>query len=375
MANRAHLSSVCKKTQMCRFFLANRCDRGDHCAYAHADEEICALPDLKCTQLCPMVSRGEFCTDAKCKYAHHSIELKKFPGSNSHGASANSELATGGLKLTHLSLAAMAAEHVLTPSNTMTNDEPLHSNHNSFILNQELSALKQAQAAINQALAVLENQLRSSSYQSDQGSQDQVRASSAESELCSLKEQASSNQSTIDCDSDSAESKSCQQESECTGDIFGRQLSWADMSEECELDIDRAAPDFGSTYSREVTGYLGRELSYKQHVDMDRLSGDRSSNATAASISAGIAKTNAKACESTFRRAARSSTEFNATGSTGWDTTGNTKVKYAAKDSQQAAKRRMQATRPKPAHSTRRGLQAPGPLPVGLLQPGAIQAN
>eukprot|EP00930_Biecheleria_cincta_P023382 TRINITY_DN16908_c0_g1_i1.p1 TRINITY_DN16908_c0_g1~~TRINITY_DN16908_c0_g1_i1.p1 ORF type:complete len:378 (+),score=66.54 TRINITY_DN16908_c0_g1_i1:147-1280(+) len=376
MANRAHLASLCRKTKMCKFFLANGCDRGVLCAYAHSENEIRSLPDLKCTQLCPIVSRGELCTDGRCKYAHRSAELKIFPSSNSHGALANREPGTGGLKLTQLSLAAMAAQHAVTPPPVMTNDEPLRSTQDSFILlNQELCALKQAQAAIDRALADLEDQLRSSSYQSCQGSQKPVLASSAEFELCSLKKKALSDQSTIECDSDSAEAKSCQQESDSTGDVFGRQLSWADMFEECELDMDGAAPDFGTSHSREVIGCLGRGVSYKRQVDMDRSSPDRSIDATVAPISTSIAKNTGKEYISTFCPASRSDPEFDSFGSSGSESTSNTKVNYASNKSQLATKRRTQAMRSKPAHSSRQGLQAPGPLPAGLVQPGAIQAG
>lgn len=166
IAKRADLASRCKKTKMCKFFLENACERGDRCGYAHSENEIVVLPDLRYTQLCPMAVDGKECTDPKCRYAHHQNELKKFPGSGSDKAAPTGEPATVGLQ----------------------------------------------------------------------------RA--AESHPCALNLSASNDESTLDCDSDSIASESCEQEFEC---VF----------------------DFGKAYSREVARYLGKDVSYNQEVNSD----------------------------------------------------------------------------------------------------------
>lgn len=347
---------------MCKFFLANCCQRGDLCAYAHSDKEIRLLPDLKCTQLCPVTLAGKVCMDAECKFAHRSMELKIFPGSNSHKTASNDELAHGGLKLTQVSLAAVAARHALK---ACSNDDSLRSSEESAVLRQELCALIQAQASISQALAALEEQVVSSNCQGRQSSQNPLLTKSSESQLWGVKEPALSDGSTVECDSDSFESKSYQQKPDRQSEGFGRQMSWADMSEESELDSDGAAPDFDGTFSWELNSNLGREVNCKQEVDMGR------SDATAdASISTSIGQTYSKKSMNTFCYVRRPVPERNEHGRPGAQTTGSTKDYHSSELTQQSAKRCVQARRSKPVPSKRQNLQAPGPLPAGLVQPG-----
>jgi len=76
---RKELASCCRKTVMCRFFLAGACERGKRCNFAHGEEELQAPPDLRCTQLCPAVAAGKQCVNKQCKFAHDKTDLRKFP--------------------------------------------------------------------------------------------------------------------------------------------------------------------------------------------------------------------------------------------------------------------------------------------------------
>jgi len=77
------LSSRCSKTKMCKFYLANKCDRGDECSYAHSQEELRIPPDLAGTQLCPVILEGRACKNICCRFAHSATEVKGFPGGSS----------------------------------------------------------------------------------------------------------------------------------------------------------------------------------------------------------------------------------------------------------------------------------------------------
>ena len=58
------------KTKMCFAFLANQCNKGDKCTYAHGNIEIQTYfnPNYK-TSLCINFQLGK-CSNVNCKYAH-----------------------------------------------------------------------------------------------------------------------------------------------------------------------------------------------------------------------------------------------------------------------------------------------------------------
>eukprot|EP00931_Biecheleriopsis_adriatica_P070676 TRINITY_DN4445_c0_g2_i1.p1 TRINITY_DN4445_c0_g2~~TRINITY_DN4445_c0_g2_i1.p1 ORF type:complete len:429 (-),score=76.80 TRINITY_DN4445_c0_g2_i1:78-1364(-) len=76
---RKELAACCRKTVMCRFFLAGTCERGNRCNFAHGENELQAPPDLRNTQLCPTVAAGKQCVNKQCKFAHDKTDLRKFP--------------------------------------------------------------------------------------------------------------------------------------------------------------------------------------------------------------------------------------------------------------------------------------------------------
>eukprot|EP01054_Gregarina_sp_Poly1_P003403 Gregarina_sp_Poly_1__3402@NODE_1986_length_2937_cov_844_697213_g1280_i0_p1_GENE_NODE_1986_length_2937_cov_844_697213_g1280_i0NODE_1986_length_2937_cov_844_697213_g1280_i0_p1_ORF_typecomplete_len325_score27_08zfCCCH/PF00642_24/2_4e08zfCCCH/PF00642_24/0_0018zfCCCH_3/PF15663_5/3e10zf_CCCH_4/PF18345_1/3_5e08zf_CCCH_4/PF18345_1/1_9e02Torus/PF16131_5/0_048Torus/PF16131_5/0_051zfCCCH_4/PF18044_1/1_7e05zfCCCH_4/PF18044_1/1_7e03zfCCCH_4/PF18044_1/2_5e03zfCCCH_2/PF14608_6/0_016zfCCCH_2/PF14608_6/1_5e02zfC len=67
----------CFKTKRCRFWLENRCSRGDKCTYAHTDVELRCPPDLTKTKICTRWKRGA-CDKApdECAYAHGAEDLR-----------------------------------------------------------------------------------------------------------------------------------------------------------------------------------------------------------------------------------------------------------------------------------------------------------
>eukprot|EP00930_Biecheleria_cincta_P056711 TRINITY_DN42785_c0_g1_i1.p1 TRINITY_DN42785_c0_g1~~TRINITY_DN42785_c0_g1_i1.p1 ORF type:complete len:188 (-),score=23.39 TRINITY_DN42785_c0_g1_i1:148-711(-) len=83
MANRSQLASRCRKTKLCKFFLANKCERGDTCRYAHTQQELRTAPDLCGAQLCRAIMQGIACKDGSCRFAHSAGEVKRFPGGSS----------------------------------------------------------------------------------------------------------------------------------------------------------------------------------------------------------------------------------------------------------------------------------------------------
>eukprot|EP01053_Blabericola_migrator_P010685 Blabericola_migrator_1__10684@NODE_609_length_7298_cov_332_353616_g442_i0_p2_GENE_NODE_609_length_7298_cov_332_353616_g442_i0NODE_609_length_7298_cov_332_353616_g442_i0_p2_ORF_typecomplete_len425_score37_58zfCCCH/PF00642_24/3_3e08zfCCCH/PF00642_24/0_0022zfCCCH_3/PF15663_5/3_1e10zf_CCCH_4/PF18345_1/4_9e08zf_CCCH_4/PF18345_1/4_9e02Torus/PF16131_5/0_049Torus/PF16131_5/0_13zfCCCH_4/PF18044_1/2_4e05zfCCCH_4/PF18044_1/1_1e03zfCCCH_2/PF14608_6/0_0041zfCCCH_2/PF14608_6/3_7e02_NODE_609_length_7298_cov_33 len=67
----------CFKTKRCRFWLENRCSRGDKCTYAHTDVELRCPPDLTKTKICTRWKRG-VCDKSpeSCAYAHGIDDLR-----------------------------------------------------------------------------------------------------------------------------------------------------------------------------------------------------------------------------------------------------------------------------------------------------------
>lgn len=73
------LPSLCYKTRMCKFFAVGACNRGDQCTFAHKSEDLCPVPDLTRTQVCPALINTGYCEDETCTFAHDALELRKGP--------------------------------------------------------------------------------------------------------------------------------------------------------------------------------------------------------------------------------------------------------------------------------------------------------
>jgi len=63
------------KTKMCDFHAQGRCTRGAQCSFAHSEEELKVMPDLRKTRICRAFTQGK-CTDTDCKFAHGAEELR-----------------------------------------------------------------------------------------------------------------------------------------------------------------------------------------------------------------------------------------------------------------------------------------------------------
>ena len=62
------------KTQMCAYYLANRCKLTTECCpYAHDSSELRQPPDLTKTRMCP---ESKICAKADCQFAHSPAELR-----------------------------------------------------------------------------------------------------------------------------------------------------------------------------------------------------------------------------------------------------------------------------------------------------------
>merc|ERR1719215_2046477 len=70
-------SEIFLKTKWCTFFLANKCNKGDTCAFAHSENELRPKYDLCFTKLCVAMQYFGCCYDTACPYAHHVEELRK----------------------------------------------------------------------------------------------------------------------------------------------------------------------------------------------------------------------------------------------------------------------------------------------------------
>ncbi|EEA05313.1 zinc finger, CCCH type domain-containing protein [Cryptosporidium muris RN66] len=64
------------KTKMCLFLLEGKCSKGNFCSFAHSQEQLRPLPNLKFTKLCELISLGQKCTDINCAYAHNREDLR-----------------------------------------------------------------------------------------------------------------------------------------------------------------------------------------------------------------------------------------------------------------------------------------------------------
>merc|ERR1712112_415454 len=58
---------------MCKFFLEDKCTKGDQCSFAHEEATLRELPNLVKTMMC----QDEFCSKGQeCRFAHSADELR-----------------------------------------------------------------------------------------------------------------------------------------------------------------------------------------------------------------------------------------------------------------------------------------------------------
>lgn len=69
-----------RKTKMCRFHETGRCRYAEKCPFAHSNDELEDLPDLRKTSICKNWQNGccNFAAD-RCSFAHGKEELRKTP--------------------------------------------------------------------------------------------------------------------------------------------------------------------------------------------------------------------------------------------------------------------------------------------------------
>eukprot|EP01066_Platyproteum_vivax_P008211 Platyproteum_vivax@DN3395_c0_g1_i2.p1 len=63
------------KTKLCRAYRKGKCKLGDRCVWAHSEDELRPVVDLRKTSLCKAHVEG-VCKDRNCKYAHGAQELR-----------------------------------------------------------------------------------------------------------------------------------------------------------------------------------------------------------------------------------------------------------------------------------------------------------
>jgi len=72
---RKHIRQL-TKTEMCKFFMSNRCGKGTRCTYAHSITEIRSKPDLEKTSMCKQFLQTGNCNRPGCTFAHDERELR-----------------------------------------------------------------------------------------------------------------------------------------------------------------------------------------------------------------------------------------------------------------------------------------------------------
>jgi hypothetical protein len=80
--NAPHAAQV--KTKMCKFHIMGQCAKGEKCLFAHSQEELNALPDLRCTKLCRTLLKTGRCDAIDCTYAHSKEELRQMGQTRLH---------------------------------------------------------------------------------------------------------------------------------------------------------------------------------------------------------------------------------------------------------------------------------------------------
>lgn len=371
---------------MCKFFLANACERGDRCAYAHSRTEMRATPDLRCTQFCPTASSGKPCYDAGCKFAHCRTELKQFPGGNSHKEDVGSRHAAASLMLAQASLAAMAAQQapIVTPS--LTSNALMNGIQGANVFRQDLASLMQAQTAISQALVNLEERLRASSSENGTGSHasDSEKYSDAKTGIDSCIGLAARDEGAVEFGLQVEGLKPCWPESDQATDSFSRQSSWDEASEGSEPDIAWAVADVGIAFGKQISDFgpvFSRQVSYKHEAERKGRPAASPSNihddTNPACDSTGLCIKNTfytlieeEPTRTSCRRSSSVPARF-VSGSAARQTA-SVNCDSATEASQQASKRHIQATRVKPEARHAQSPRALNPLPDGPSQAGPV---
>lgn len=71
------------KTKMCKFEALGICSKGSDCPFAHGDQELKPLPDLRRTKICKALIKLGACQDPTCTYAHSKEELRTIASTSS----------------------------------------------------------------------------------------------------------------------------------------------------------------------------------------------------------------------------------------------------------------------------------------------------
>lgn len=69
---------VCQftKTKLCKFNVLGKCTKGLSCPFAHENQDLRKLPDLRRTKLCKVLIQTGQCSKKSCMYAHSKEELR-----------------------------------------------------------------------------------------------------------------------------------------------------------------------------------------------------------------------------------------------------------------------------------------------------------
>jgi len=67
------------KTKICPHFIEGNCRRGDSCNYAHSQNELQIVPNLKKTKICQLYQIGKCNMGNACSFAHGDQELRSTP--------------------------------------------------------------------------------------------------------------------------------------------------------------------------------------------------------------------------------------------------------------------------------------------------------
>jgi len=64
------------KTELCKFFMWNDCNKGERCMFAHGLDQLKAKPDLSRTSMCQDFLQTGNCTNPNCSFAHSEKTLR-----------------------------------------------------------------------------------------------------------------------------------------------------------------------------------------------------------------------------------------------------------------------------------------------------------
>eukprot|EP00448_Togula_jolla_P011546 CAMPEP_0170602728 /NCGR_PEP_ID=MMETSP0224-20130122/18543_1 /TAXON_ID=285029 /ORGANISM="Togula jolla, Strain CCCM 725" /LENGTH=318 /DNA_ID=CAMNT_0010927581 /DNA_START=67 /DNA_END=1020 /DNA_ORIENTATION=+ len=77
-ADRGPWGEMFKKTKMCKSFLSGKCTRGEACSFAHVQEELQPLPDLRHTKVCRAFHLTGSCVKGdSCNFIHSNEDMER----------------------------------------------------------------------------------------------------------------------------------------------------------------------------------------------------------------------------------------------------------------------------------------------------------